>query len=39
VQRRLARHEGADAIEVVGVDGLLELRDLVDGVDGSLVPA
>ena len=36
VQRRVARHQGLDAIDVVGVDSLLELPDLLQGVDVSL---
>ena len=31
VQRRVARHHGLDAIDVVGVDRLLELPDLLEG--------
>src|SRR5437588_637721 len=36
VQRRVARHHGLDAIDVVGVDRLSELSDLLQGVDVSL---
>jgi hypothetical protein len=36
VQRRVARHQGLDANDVVGVDSLLELPDLLEGVDVSL---
>ena len=36
MQRRVARHHGLDAIDVVGVDSLLELPDLLQGVDVSL---
>ena len=36
MQRRVARHHGLDAIDVVGVDSLLELPDLLEGVDVSL---
>jgi hypothetical protein len=31
VQRRVARHHGLDAIDVVRVDRLLELPDLLQG--------
>ena len=36
MQRRVARHHGLDANDVVGVDSLLELPDLLEGVDVSL---
>ena len=36
VQRRVARHHGLDALDVVGVDCLLELPDLLEGLDVSL---
>ena len=36
VQRRVARHQALDAIDVVGVDRLLELPDLLQGLDVSL---
>jgi hypothetical protein len=36
VQRRVARHHGLDANHVVGVDGLLELPDLLERFDMSL---
>ena len=36
MQRRVARHHGFDAIDVVVVDSLLELPDLLQGVNVSL---
>ena len=36
MKRRVARHHGLDAIDVVGVDSLLELPDLLEGIDVSL---
>ena len=36
VQRRVARHHGLDANDVVGVDRLLELPDLLERLDVSL---
>ena len=36
MQRRVARHHGLDASDVVGVDSLLELPDLLEGLDVSL---
>src|SRR4030095_2561551 len=36
VQRRVARHHGLDANDVVGVDNLLELPDFLQGIDVSL---
>ena len=36
MQRLVARHHGYDAIDVVGIDGLLELPDLLQGVEGAL---
>src|SRR4029077_3935044 len=36
VQRRVARHQGLDTNNVVGVDSLLELPDLLERFDVSL---
>jgi hypothetical protein len=35
VQRRVARHHGLDAHDVVAIDCLLELPDLLEGLDVS----
>ena len=36
MQRRVARHHGLDARDVVSVNCLLELPDLLEGLDMSL---
>jgi hypothetical protein len=36
VQRRVARHHGLNAHDVVAIDCLLELPDLLEGLDMSL---
>jgi hypothetical protein len=36
VERRVARHHGLDARDVVGVDCLPELPDFLEGLDVSL---
>ena len=36
MQYRIARHHGLDALDVVGVDRLLELAGLLEGLDVCL---
>ena len=36
MQARIACHEELDALEIVAIDGLLELPDFLEGIDVSL---